>query len=252
MAYSASLAKELPQQDGTYSIRLRCRPEAGNVLATTPKTDINAMSHKRQHVKTPKDQTPENGKPGTEKTGREGAEATAAPQEGNGPGMQEAGTAIGEMSDELVAEFEKIKNELDETRDKYLRLYSEFDNFRKRNARERLDLIRNANEELVTVLLPVLDDFERALKAMENETELNAMKEGVGLIYGKLRNLLEQRGMKQMDIAQGQDFDPELQDAITNIPAPSPELAGKIVDVLEKGYYLNDKVIRFAKVVIGT
>lgn len=216
------------------------------------KIDKSTMSHKRQHVKTRKDQTPENGQPSTEKNGREGVEEISDQQEGNGPDTQEAGAAIGEMSDELVAEFEKIKNELDETRDKYLRLYSEFDNFRKRNARERVDLIRNANEELITVLLPVLDDFERALKAMENETELSAMKEGVGLIYGKLRSLLEQRGMKQMEIAQGQDFDPELQDAITNIPAPAPELAGKIVDVLEKGYYLNDKVIRFAKVVIGS
>lgn len=147
--------------------------------------------------------------------------------------------------DEAIA----LKAELEESKDKYLRLYSEFENFRRRNAKERLELIKTANEELVTALLPVLDDFERATKAMGEDVK--AVKEGVELIYNKLNKSLEQKGLKPMGDLIGKEFDADLHEAITHTPAPEESLKGKIVDVIENGYYLNDKVIRYAKVIIG-
>lgn len=148
-----------------------------------------------------------------------------------------------------VDEATALKAELEEAKDKYLRLYSEFENFRRRNAKERLELIKTANEELVTALLPVLDDFERATKAMGEDVK--AVKEGVELIYNKLNKSLEQKGLKPMGDLKGKDFDADLHEAITHTPAPEESLKGKIVDVIENGYYLNDKVIRYAKVIIG-
>lgn len=148
-----------------------------------------------------------------------------------------------------VDEATALKAELEESKDKYLRLYSEFENFRRRNAKERLDLIKTANEELVIALLPVLDDFERATKAMGEDVK--AVKEGVELIYNKLNKSLEQKGLKPMGDLIGKEFDADLHEAITHTPAPEESLKGKIVDVIENGYYLNDKVIRYAKVIIG-
>src|SRR5690606_8335708 len=148
-----------------------------------------------------------------------------------------------------VDEATALKAELEESKDKYLRLYSEFENFRRRNAKERLDLIKTANEELVIALLPVLDDFERATKAMGEDVK--AVKEGVELIYNKLNKSLEQKGLKPMGDLIGKEFDADLHEAITHTPAPKESLKGKIVDVIENGYYLNDKVIRYAKVIIG-
>ena len=210
------------------------------------------MSQKHHQGKKGKHQPADNGSPADDHE----PEITnqSETQEGTSQNKESGSSAesIGELSEELVGEFEKLKQELDDTRDKYLRLYSEFDNFRKRNAKERIDLIKHANEELMTALLPVLDDFERALKAMEGGQDVGAIVEGVALIHGKFINILEQKGLRAMEIAPGDEFNPELQDAITRIPAPSPELAGKVVDVLEKGYYLNDKVVRFAKVVTGS
>lgn len=140
--------------------------------------------------------------------------------------------------------------ELSEMKDKYLRLYSEFENFRRRTSREKSELILSANEQLVQTLLPVLDDFERAEKAVAgNENEVT---EGFVLIQSKLKKVLDQFGLKPMAIGPGSDFDADTQEAITQVPAPEEKLKGKVVDVVEKGYILNDKVIRYAKVVVGT
>ena len=143
----------------------------------------------------------------------------------------------------------KAEEELSEMKDKYLRLYSEFDNFRRRTSKERLDLIKTANEDMMIALLPVMDDLDRAKLAMEDATDVNAVREGLELVFGKLTNILQQKGLKPMD-AKGQPFDADIHEAITQTPA-GDEMKGKVVDEIEKGYYLNDKVIRFAKVVIG-
>ena len=155
-----------------------------------------------------------------------------------------------EISDE-TSELDQIKSDLAEAKDKYLRLYSEFENFRRRTAKEKLSLIGTANEEIVSALLPVLDDFERAQESNKN-AEVESMKEGFSLIHNKLKTILEQKGLKVMESKAGMDFDSELHEAITQIPAPKKNFVGKVVDVVEKGYYLGEKVIRFAKVVIGT
>ncbi|MGL4631502.1 MAG: nucleotide exchange factor GrpE [Leadbetterella sp.] len=143
----------------------------------------------------------------------------------------------------------KLEKELGELKDKYLRLYSEFDNFRKRTAKERIDTIMTASEGLMKDLLPVVDDFERAQKSTENATDLTAVKEGIDLIYNKLKNTLTQKGLKPME-SIGQTFDVELHECITQFAA-SDEQKGKIIDEVEKGYFLNEKVIRYAKVVVG-
>ncbi len=134
--------------------------------------------------------------------------------------------------------------------DKFLRLYAEFDNYKRRTSKERIDLLQTAGKDVIVSLLPVLDDFERASRAIENAKDVAAVKEGVNLVYNKLKNLLAQKGLKEM-VSKGQPFDADIHEAVTNIPAPDEAMKGKIVDVLEEGYLLNDKVIRFAKVVVG-
>ncbi len=148
-------------------------------------------------------------------------------------------------------EVEKLTNELAEAKDKYLRLYSEFDNYRKRTAKEKLDMMQTAGERIITELLPVLDDFGRAGKSSDAKDE-DSIVEGINLIAQKLEKTLQAQGLKEMETPAGTDFDPELHEAITQIPAPESKLKGKIVDTIEKGYYLGDKVIRFAKVVTGS
>lgn len=143
--------------------------------------------------------------------------------------------------------LQELGVKLDEMNDKYLRLFSEFDNFRKRTNKERLELYKTASEDVIVAMLPVVDDFERALKS---DGDAN-FKEGVELIYSKMLKTLQQKGLESMD-AMGKEFDTDFHEAITNIPAPSPDMKGKVVDVIEKGYTLNDKVIRFAKVVVGS
>ncbi len=147
---------------------------------------------------------------------------------------------------ETVSETEQLKAELAATQEKYLRLYSEFENFRRRTTKERADLFKSANQEVMISLIPVLDDFERALAAMSAESD----KKGIELIYNKLKSNLTQKGLKEME-AKGLAFDPDFHEAITKIPGMGEEMKDKVVDVLEKGYFLGDKVIRFAKVVIG-
>ncbi len=149
-----------------------------------------------------------------------------------------------------VSEEAKIKAELASVQDKYLRLYSEFENYKRRTTKERADLFKSANQEVLLAMLPVMDDFERALEAMPSTDENQKIKEGIDLIYSKFKNTLAAKGVKEME-AQGLAFDPDFHEAITKIPAPSEELKDKIVAILEKGYFLHDKVIRFAKVIIG-
>lgn len=151
-----------------------------------------------------------------------------------------------------LKEVDKLKKEISELKEKYLRIYSEFENYRRRTAKEKIELIGTANEGLMIDLLPVMDDFERALKAMdENNLDINAVKEGILLIFNKLKNVTGKKGLKLMESKPGDSFDTEIHDAVSQIPAPEEKLQGKIVDIIEKGYFLNEKVIRFAKVVIG-
>jgi molecular chaperone GrpE len=150
----------------------------------------------------------------------------------------------------VTADTDSLQATIKEWEDKYLRLYAEFDNYRKRTTNERIDLIRTANQEVLVALLPVLDDFERATKSFETATDVNPVKEGVALVHHKLRNILTSKGLKLME-SQGLAFNPDLHEAITNIPAPSDDMKGKVLDVVEQGYYLGEKVIRYAKVVVG-
>lgn len=159
----------------------------------------------------------------------------------------EVNSGTGETNSE--DELKKVQDELAETRDKYLRLYSEFENFRRRTAKEKLEMIQNANEKLVNSLLPIIDDFERAEKAFKGSTSKEM--EGFLLIYNKFKKILDQAGVKMME-AKGTVFNPDLHEAITQVPAPEEQLKGKVVEVIEQGYFLNDKVIRFAKVVVGS
>jgi len=147
---------------------------------------------------------------------------------------------------------EKLQQEVDAARDKYLRLFSEFENFRRRTARERLELIQTSTEGLMVELLPVLDDFTRAKGSIQNGSELKSVEEGVQLIENKLKRILEQKGLRPMQVKQGDDFDADLHEAVSQIPAPKKKLVGKVVEILEDGYFLGEKVIRYAKVVIGS
>jgi len=137
-----------------------------------------------------------------------------------------------------------------ELNDRFLRLYSEFDNYRKRTNKEKIDLIGSANAGILKDLIPVMDDFERAIANNETAEDIAVLKEGFQLIYNKLKTTLEAKGLKAM-ASKGETFDSELHEAIVNIPAPEESLKGKVIDDVEKGYYLNDKVIRYAKVVVG-
>ena len=143
-----------------------------------------------------------------------------------------------------------IEEKLAEAQDKYLRLSAEFDNYRKRTLKEKMDLTKSAGETIINNLLPVMDDFERALQVMEEATDCKAMKDGIDLIYAKFNEFLKGNGVKEIE-AMSEEFDTDLHEAITKIPAPEKKLKGKVVDVIQKGYYLNDKVIRYAKVVVG-
>ncbi len=151
----------------------------------------------------------------------------------------------------FVAETDKIGSELAELKDKYLRLYADFENFRRRTAKEKLELISNANEGVLKALIPVVDDFERAMQSIDSTNDVAALKEGVSLIYNKLFKTLEGKGLKPM-VSKGQPFDADLHESVTQFPAPSDDLKGKVIEEIEKGYYLNDKVIRFAKVIVGS
>jgi len=144
-----------------------------------------------------------------------------------------------------------LEQEVVELKNKYLRLYSDFENFRKRTSKERLDLITTASEDVLRDLIPVVDDFERSLKASESEMDGAKVREGNVLIFQKLVRILSSKGLVSMDDLVGKNFDADTQEAITQIPAPNDKMKGKVIDVVEKGYKLGDKVVRFAKVVTG-
>ena len=152
-------------------------------------------------------------------------------------------------AEELSAE-EKLSEELAKEKDKFLRLFAEFENYKKRTSKERLDLFKTANQEVLQALLPVLDDFDRAM-AQISKSEDELLLKGVELIHNKLRDTLKSKGLELVELKAGDAFDADYAEAITQIPAPSDDLKGKIVDVVEKGYKLGDKIIRFPKVVIG-
>jgi len=150
----------------------------------------------------------------------------------------------------LEEEFNNMKANYSELKDKYLRLFAEFDNFKKRTIREKMEMMKTAAQDTMSALLPVLDDFDRARKAAAESDKSQLFEEGIGLVYQKLYNILKMRGLEPVE-PNGELFDPELHEAFTEIPAPSEEMKGRIVDTIEKGYKLNDKIIRHPKVVIG-
>lgn len=147
-------------------------------------------------------------------------------------------------------EVDVLNQKLAESTDKYTRLFAEFDNYKRRTAKEKIDLMQSAGKDVIVKLLPVIDDFDRAFQFIKEIPEDDPVKQGVELVYLKLKKTLEQLGVKEIDV-MGKPFDAEFQEAITLIPAPSDDLKSKVIDVVEKGYLLNDNVIRFAKVVVG-
>ncbi|PTN10216.1 nucleotide exchange factor GrpE [Mangrovibacterium marinum] len=155
-----------------------------------------------------------------------------------------------DKQDEIQEQIEKLQNQLADMKDKHVRLQAEFDNFRKRTLKEKMELMKSGGEGVLMNIIPVIDDLERALAAFSDVEDENPLKQGVTLIYTKFQEFLKQNGIKEID-AKEKDFDTDLHEAITKIPAPSEELKGKVVDVIQKGYLLHEKVIRFAKVVIG-
>jgi molecular chaperone GrpE len=181
----------------------------------------------------------------TEQTNQETAHAAEQVADLNSDSAKQEG-----KNDNAESSVDVIKQELAVANDKYIRLYSEFDNFRRRTAKEKLDLINNAGADFFTIILPVMDDFERALKSMNEASDVESLKQGVDLIYNKLKSTVTAKGLKPME-SIGTVFDADIHEAITQIPSPSDDMKGKVVDEVEKGYYLNEKVIRFAKVVVG-
>ena len=187
-------------------------------------------------------------------------------QQDQGDNNQEAGTSGEEEVKEQGQKKEKgkkkekekeekkaeksDKEKLAELQDRYLRLQAEYDNYRKRTLKEKMELTRTAGEDILKGLLPVMDDFERALQAIDEADNAENLKDGVHLIFNKFREFLKQQGVKEMD-SQDQDFDTDKHEAISKVPAPSEDMKGKVVDVVQTGYYLNDKVLRYAKVVVG-
>ena len=157
---------------------------------------------------------------------------------------------VGSDSEPVVSETEALELEVRKEKDNFLRLFAEFENYKKRTSRERIELFSTANKELMTALLPILDDFERGLKEIGKSSD-EALLEGTQLIYNKFKITLSQKGLKEMEVKQGDVFDAEIHEAITQIPAPSKKLKGKIIDTVEKGYKLGETIIRFPKVVLG-
>ena len=164
---------------------------------------------------------------------------------------------ITEVSESTESELEELQKKIEDLEKKsqslqndYLRLMAEFDNYRKRTLKEKADLLKNGGEDAIKKLLPVIDDFERALDALEKSDDITAVKEGIELIYSKFKSYLDNNGVKEIP-SVGESFDTEVHEAITTFPAPTPEQKGKVIDCMTKGYKLNDKVIRFSKVVVG-
>lgn len=187
-------------------------------------------------------------------------EVTVDNQDAKAPQVEATGETILELPeeqegaevqlDDLTAQMEEMQKKYDALQGDYLRLMADFDNFRKRTLKEKAELIKNGGEDALKKILPVVDDFERAMSALESSNDIDAVKEGVNLIYNKFRNYLENNGIKEIP-AIGEDFNDDVHEAITTFPAPTPEQKGKVIDCMTKGYKLNDKVIRYSKVVVG-
>lgn len=173
-----------------------------------------------------------------------GQEITGEAPSGEAPSAEAPVEAV--ETDPVTA----AKIEIAELKDKYIRLYADFENFRRRTAKEKLEMISGAGADMVKLILPIVDDFERAKVSFDSSTDVEALKEGVDLIYTKLFKALESKGLKPME-SKGEAFDAEIHESIAQFPAPSEDLKGKVIDEIEKGYYLNDKVIRYAKVIVG-
>ena len=163
---------------------------------------------------------------------------------------EQSNLEVDKVQEESKTIEEQLQDDLDKEKDKFLRLFAEFENFKKRTSKERMDLFKTAGQEVIVSLLPVLDDFERALKELSKSDDKEMFK-GIELINGKLKETLKSKGMEEVVAEQGDTFDAEIHDAITQIPAPSKKLKGKILDVVERGYKLGDKIIRHPKVVVG-
>lgn len=210
---------------------------------------------KKQNTKAGQEQEPENkGK----QEGRENQETVEEPKnqeeeqtkENNQEKSDETGDQCEDARQDAEDEKELLKRQLEELNDKHMRLIAEYDNFRKRTLREKMELSKNAGENLLVNLLPVLDDFERAMQHIDSAKDLEAVKEGIDLIYNKFQEYLKQQGVSEIE-TEDQEFDSEIHEAVTKIPAPDEDKKGKIVDCVQKGYKLNDKVIRYPKVVVG-
>ncbi|WP_242916360.1 nucleotide exchange factor GrpE [Pontibacter liquoris] len=176
---------------------------------------------------------------------QENAANAATPQEEQTLNQQE------ETDETEATPTDTAAAELAEMKDKYIRLMAEFENFRRRTAKERIDLSKTATQELMGDLLPVLDDMERARQALGSTKEVDVLAQGLDLVFHKLKHVTQQKGLKPIEVQVGDNFDSDLQEAVTQAPAPSDDLKGKVIDIIEKGYTLNDKVIRFSKVIIG-
>lgn len=174
---------------------------------------------------------------------------TEISEESNADDVQEEAEEVAEEVVE-ISEEERLTDELEKSKDKYLRLFAEFENYKRRTSKERIELFRTANSELMISLLPVLDDFDRGMVEI-GKSEDKALIDGVKLIQDKFKGILTQKNLTEVEVAQGDSFNSDVHEAITQIPAPSDDLKGKIIDVVEKGYQLGDKVIRFPKVVLG-
>ncbi|MGM0377133.1 MAG: nucleotide exchange factor GrpE [Bacteroidota bacterium] len=210
---------------------------------------------KKQNTKAGQEQEPVNkGK----QEGRENQETVEEPKnqeeeqtkENNQEKSDETGDQCEDARQDAEDEKELLKRQLEELNDKHMRLIAEYDNFRKRTLREKMELSKNAGENLLVNLLPVLDDFERAMQHIDSAKDLEAVKEGIDLIYNKFQEYLKQQGVSEIE-TEDQEFDSEIHEAVTKIPAPDEDKKGKIVDCVQKGYKLNDKVIRYPKVVVG-
>ena len=150
-----------------------------------------------------------------------------------------------------ASEVEELQKDLVNEKDKFMRLFAEFENYKKRTSKERLELFKTASQDVMTAMLPILDDFERALSHINDDKEAEELRKGVELIYNKLKATLEQKGLSKIEVNEGDIFNADDHEAVTQIPAPSEDLKGKILDVIEVGYQLGNKVIRFPKVVVG-
>jgi molecular chaperone GrpE len=177
-----------------------------------------------------------------------GPDSVSSPEVNNNKGSD--GNANGSSADKTMADLKAAEEKLADMQDKYLRLTAEFDNYRKRTLREKMDLSKYAGENLLLKIIPVMDDFERALSHMDSTTDRQAMKDGIDLIYLKLSEFLKQNGIKEIETVNS-NFDVDIHEAVAKVPVNEDDKKGKVIDVVQKGYFLQDKVLRFAKVVVG-